>query len=163
MSSLLQMTWEMHESELNSQHNFTDNCCKIMVMQQCRGPNPTPAPAFPDSSALAAVGGVPQQAELTSTQEVDKGEFPGPRSWSPMLCQFPVAVITNGHKQSGSEQHNFLTLQFRSSEVENGSAGLCSFWRLQEEGVSLPFSGGFLPSLVKYFIINHLKKLAVYF
>lgn len=90
-------------------------------------PNPTPAPAFSDSSALAAVGGVPQQAELTSTQEVDKGEFPGPRSWSPKLCQFPVAVITNGHKQSGSEQHNFLTLQFRSSEVENGSAGLCSF------------------------------------
>ena len=58
-------------------------------------PNPTPAPAFSDSSALAAVGGVPQQVELISTQEVDKGEFPGSRRWAPMLCQFPVAVITN--------------------------------------------------------------------
>lgn len=34
MSSLLQMTYEKHESELKNQHNFLDNCGKIMRLQQ---------------------------------------------------------------------------------------------------------------------------------
>ena len=79
-------------------------------------PTSHPAPAFSDSSALAAVGGVPRQAELTSTQGLDKGAFPGPRSRSPMLCQFPVAVITSCRKQwLRAAQAYYLTVpEFRS-------------------------------------------------
>ena len=121
-------------SQVNYLNSLKANIPTIAPSACCNPPTPVarqemgepapkshPAPAFSDSSALAAVGGVPRQEELTSTQGLDKGAFPGPRSRSPMLCQFPVAVITSCRKQSGSEQHKFTTLQFRSSEVENGS------------------------------------------
>lgn len=63
----------------------------------------------------------------------------GESRYSPrLLCQFPIAAVTNNHKFSDLKPHRFITLQFWRSEVQMGlteikikiSVRPRSFWKL---------------------------------
>lgn len=91
----------------------------------------------------------------TPTTPVFRSQVALSHSWpwymlfhSSPACPFFIAAVTSYPKVCGLKQYKCILLQFWGSEVQNGSAGLCSFWRSRGGSIPLPFpaSRGFFGS-----------------